>query len=313
MFAITYNKWDVGAIAYPSCLDILIIPWARLRPLYFPRTARNHSRRRLLIRKLIARDIHRLLQLIARDERIVALRRTNRALVRLAHIIILGYGIARVVRLGPDALRRPDRRLHLVLPLAVSCRAPVGVLVLLALDAAVAQERSQGDDVADRRGGEDLDGCPHGAHHLAAVGFDDARYSVERNSHGEKSKAEEHDEEDLAFSGNLFADNDSEKCDAESRAHGVDHNTMRLAPCRAGETLKELESGELEDPETAIVKYSTGHDHSTAQYPLINVLRTQIQAIQVDVIRAVLEDKVHTDSSQHQRYQCHRSDVVLLK
>jgi hypothetical protein len=29
---------------------------------------------------------------------------------------------------------------------------------------------------------------------------------------------------------------------------------MRLAPCRAGETLKELKGGELEDPETAIVR-----------------------------------------------------------
>lgn len=66
-----------------------------ISPLDLPRSC-NHSRRRL-IWKTVAGKLHRILELISRNERIVALRRTHWSIPRLAQVVILGDGVRRRV------------------------------------------------------------------------------------------------------------------------------------------------------------------------------------------------------------------------
>jgi hypothetical protein len=112
-----------------------------------------------------------------------------------------------------------------------------------------------------------------------------------------------------------IADEDGKKSSSEGTANGVDHYTMRPSSRGTSKTLEEFKRSKFENPKpdryllatpsnpsTGLylhrsVEYPTGHNQATSQNSVIDILITQVQPIQVDVIRAILEHKMHAHGS----------------
>lgn len=61
------------------------------------------------------------------------------------------------------------------------------------------------------------------------------------------------------------------------------------------------------------VEDTGSHDKTAANDPLVDLTLRQVEAIEVDIVRSIEKNKVHTDSPQNQRNECTGDDLVFAE